>query len=63
MNLNKIQEWVKTGTGLVAIITAALTLISWVNHSYIDYLESHFATKSDLARIERKLDRVLEKRK
>jgi hypothetical protein len=56
----KIQEWIKAGSGAVAIVSAALTLMAWTNQSYLNYLSTHFATKQDIAKLEAKIDTLIE---
>jgi hypothetical protein len=55
-----MSYWVKTIGGMVAILTGALTLLSFVNTAYLDYLDHHFATKEDALKIEHKIDTVID---
>lgn len=56
--MQKVGEIAKTGSAVIALITATLTLAGWINQSYVDYLDTHFASKSDLTRLEQKIDKL-----
>ncbi len=56
--LKQVGEYAKVGSAVVALITATLTLAGWINQSYVDYLDTHFASKADLSRLEQKIDQL-----
>lgn len=56
--MQKVGEFAKVGSAVVALITATLTLAGWINQSYVDYLDNHFASKSDVSRLEQKIDKL-----
>ncbi len=55
----QVIEHAKTVGAVVGAITATLTLVGWLNASFMDYLSLHFATVEQVTRIEEKLDKVV----
>ena len=55
----RIIDTAKLIAAVVGALTATLTLIGWINTSFLDYMTLHFATVEQVSRIESKIDRLV----
>lgn len=58
--MKRLKEAVTVAGQVAGLLAMLAGLAGWINQRYLDYLEQRFATKTDFARVESKLDKVID---